>query len=169
MNLTGKKIKTALGAATLAIVMAVGGVSFDSPSANASDFGELILKRQKGMKGMGGGMKKIGAFLKKDEGSAADVAAIAMKFSKIGPNIPKAYPKGSSLEDILDPQTGAKPDIWMNMDKFQMAGETMADYAMKLNAAALTGDKDAIASAFSDLGKKGCGGCHKPFREKIER
>ena len=30
--------------------------------------------------------------------------------------------------------------------------------------AAASGDKKAIAAALGDMGKKGCGGCHKNFR-----
>jgi cytochrome c556 len=30
-----------------------------------------------------------------------------------------------------------------------------------------SGNKGAIETAFGDLGKNGCGGCHETFREKL--
>ena len=34
-------------------------------------------------------------------------------------------------------------------------------------ACAAGGDKAAIAAQFGAMGKSGCGGCHKKFREKL--
>ncbi len=39
--------------------------------------------------------------------------------------------------------------------------------AEKLMTVAAGGDKAAIAAQFGAMGKSGCGGCHKKFREKL--
>jgi cytochrome c556 len=38
-----------------------------------------------------------------------------------------------------------------------------------LGAAADGGDQAAIRTAFQNVGKNGCGNCHKPYRIKLEK
>jgi len=45
-----------------------------------------------------------------------------------------------------------------------LAAGVLAAESTKLAAAAKAGDKDAIAKAAGDVGKLGCGGCHKTYR-----
>ena len=61
--------------------------------------------------------------------------------------------------------TKAKPDIWKEMDKFQAAAKEMQEQAAKLDAAAKSGNLDAIKVAFGETGKT-CKACHDNFREK---
>ncbi len=61
--------------------------------------------------------------------------------------------------------TKAKPEIWKDMDKFQAAAKDMQTQMVKLDAAAKSGNLDAIKVAFGDTGKA-CKACHDDFREK---
>ena len=59
--------------------------------------------------------------------------------------------------------------IWTDWNKFLDAQKTAADKAQTLLVAVNSGDKAGIETAFNDLGKNGCSGCHTTFREKIEK
>ncbi len=131
-----------------------------------------IQERKGLMRSNGGNMKAIGAFLKTGKGSAADVATRARKISANAEMMKGLFPAGTSSKDKPG-QTRAKPSIWAKRaihnqaeDKaaFNNAAEIMSVYALKLAAAADTGDKKAIGAAMGQLGKSGCGGCHKFFR-----
>ena len=61
--------------------------------------------------------------------------------------------------------TKAKPEIWKEMDKFQAGGKDMQEAVVKLDAAAKSGNLDAIKAAFGDAGKT-CKACHDNYREK---
>ena len=61
--------------------------------------------------------------------------------------------------------TKAKPEIWKESDKFQAAAKDLQEQAVKLDAAAKSGNLDAIKVAFGDTAKA-CKACHDNFREK---
>jgi cytochrome c556 len=61
--------------------------------------------------------------------------------------------------------TKAKPEIWKEADKFQAAAKDMQAQVVKLDAAARSGNLDAIKAAFGDTGKA-CKACHDNYREK---
>ena len=60
--------------------------------------------------------------------------------------------------------TKAKPEIWTEMDKFrEKAGKSQED-VVKLNAAAKTGNLDAIKAAVGAVGQS-CKACHDAYRK----
>jgi cytochrome c556 len=62
-------------------------------------------------------------------------------------------------------ETKAEPKIWTEMDKFrEKADKSQADL-VKLNAAAKTGDIDAIKAAVGAVGQS-CKGCHDTYRKE---
>lgn len=122
-----------------------------------------IGERQGVMKSYGGDMKAIGGFLKKGQGSAADVAARARKMAGSTDRLKGMFPKGTSSTD-LPGKTRAKPAIWKKKAAFDQAADIMKVYAMRLAVAADSGDKKKIGAATGALGKRGCGGCHSDFR-----
>lgn len=153
-------------AAAIAVVVAVGtGLA---PSGAATP-GETVKKRQETMKQLGGHMKAIKTFLENGEGSAADVAKRADEINQISAKIPELFPAGTSMDQVMDPKTGAKPAIWLEWEKFTAAAKTLGARSASLETAASGGDKGAIAAAFQEMGKNGCGGCHKPYRQKLEK
>ena len=61
--------------------------------------------------------------------------------------------------------TKAKPEIWTEMDKFrEKAGKSQED-VVKLNAAAKTGNLDAIKAAAGAVGQS-CKSCHDAYRKE---
>jgi cytochrome c556 len=119
--------------------------------------------RQKGMKGLGGHNKVIVAYLKEGKGTPADVAKHAKEIASTAATIPKWFPKGTGEGDGVG-DTRAKAEIWMKPDEFEKAAMNLADLAGKVAMAAESGNKGAIAAAFGNMGKNGCGGCHQVFR-----
>ena len=130
---------------------------------------EAVKLRQETMKKMGGHMKAIKGFAMDGQGTAEDVAMRAGEITKIAATIPSLFPTGTSLDEVKDPKTGAKPDIWLERTKFEKAAANLAVQSKALAAAAAGGDKEAITAAFGNLGKNGCGNCHKPFRMKLDK
>jgi cytochrome c556 len=61
--------------------------------------------------------------------------------------------------------TGAKPAIWAEMDKFNAGAKRMQDEMAKLNAAAKTGNLDAIKAAAGEVGRA-CKACHDDYRKE---
>ncbi len=131
-----------------------------------------VQARKNLMRNNNANVKAIGAFLKTGKGSTADVASRARMVAGNAQKIKGLFPMGTSLKD-LPGKTRAKPNIWAKrsihnqaeeMAAFKQAADIMGVYAMKLAAAADTGDKKAIGAALGQLGKRGCGGCHSDFR-----
>jgi len=146
-------------AAALAMIFAAGSYA-DSPK-------DIVLKREEAMKQMGGHMKAIKAFTE-GTGSAADVAKRATEISEISKKIPSLFPAGTDMNGAEDSKVKASAKIWQDWAGFEKAAAMLGVKSKALAAAADGGDKMAIAAAFDDMGKNGCGGCHKAFREKIE-
>ncbi len=163
------KKRFSVGSIALAAVVAVGigGLSVPALGDSAAD---IVKKRQETMKQLGGHMKEIKKFAETGDGSAADVARRAGEINTISMKIPELFPSGTSLEQVTKPETGAKPEIWKEFDKFKAAAGNLGDLSNKLQTTASNGgDQQAIAAAFGEMGKEGCGGCHKPYRKKLEK
>ena len=87
----------------------------------------------------------------------AENAEIAAMMSKLPY---AAFVEGSDKGD-----TKAKPEVWSDSEKFKAAATKMQDEMAKLNAAAKTGNQDAIKAAFGPVGQA-CKGCHDNFRKE---
>ncbi len=61
-------------------------------------------------------------------------------------------------------ETRAKPEIWSDTPKFKAVGEKLHDDAVKLLAAAKTGNIDSIKAAVGPVGGS-CKSCHDDFRK----
>lgn len=157
--------RSVLGLCAIALGLAIAPVA-----GNAQTKEDPVKIRRAAMKQMGGNMKGIGGFLKggRRAGTADTVALRGQAIAAIAAKIPGFFPKGTSLEDGVG-VTGAKPVIWAQWNDFKAAAANMAAKANKLSMVAENGDKAAIKAAMGDLGKKGCGGCHKTFRKKLKK
>ncbi|MCE9659668.1 MAG: cytochrome c [Burkholderiales bacterium] len=92
-----------------------------------------------------------------DAKAAADNAELATMLSKL----PFAgFVDGSDKGD-----TKAEPKIWSEMDKFRAAASKMQDEMAKVNAAAKTGNIDAIKAAVGGTGQA-CKACHDSYRKE---
>ncbi len=92
-----------------------------------------------------------------DAKAAADNAEIATIVSKL--------PYAGFVEGSDKGDTKAEPKIWTEMDKFRAAAAKMQEEMVKLNAAAKTGNFDAIKVAVGDTGKS-CKACHDSYRKE---
>lgn len=62
-------------------------------------------------------------------------------------------------------QTKAKPEIWLEKDKFDQGGEKLVATSAKLAAAAKMGNLDALKTAFGDTAAT-CKACHDGYKNK---
>ncbi|MCK5620854.1 MAG: cytochrome c [Alphaproteobacteria bacterium] len=147
-------------------VAAVGALALPALSATPA---ETVKLRQETMKQLGGHMKAIKSFAMEGQGSAEDVAKRAGEIGEIAARIPSLFPEGTGMDEVLDPKNGAKPEIWLDWDNFLKARASLEAQSRALAAAAGGGDQAAIRAAFQNLGKNGCGNCHKPYRIKLEK
>ena len=88
---------------------------------------------------------------------AAENAEIAATMSKL-PFV--AFVDGSDKGN-----TRAKPEIWTEKDKVGAAATKMQDEMAKLNAAAKSGNLDAIKAAVGATGQA-CKACHDQYRKE---
>lgn len=157
-----------------AVIAALGAglllaVSIAAPSIPLAqdDPAAVIAERRALMRANGMHMGAINDFVEKGMGEPAAVAVHAVDMAAIARSIPGLFPPGTSMDDNAG-QTGAKPAIWTEWDKFQAAAAALEQESLKLFRAAQSGDRDAIAAQFAELGKNGCGGCHTPYRQKLD-
>lgn len=92
-----------------------------------------------------------------DAKAAADNAELAMIVSKL--------PFAGFVEGSDQGQTNALPKIWTEQDKFRAAAAKMQEEMVKLNAAAKTGNVDAIKAAVGATGGS-CKACHDSYRKE---
>ncbi|MEO5881109.1 MAG: cytochrome c [Caldimonas sp.] len=92
-----------------------------------------------------------------DAKAVADNVEIATLLSKL--------PYAGFIEGTDKGDTKADPKIWTEMDKFRAAAAKMQDEMAKLNAAAKTGNIDAIKSAVGATGQA-CKACHDSYRKE---
>jgi cytochrome c556 len=172
MNLTAK-LTAGVALAVIAGYVGTSLVGHESMAATArlqlaaADPAAVIKERQDLMKGQGKEAKAIADFLESGTGTAADVAKNAAAIKQSSGKIAELFPAGTSINDGVG-KTGAKPEIWQDMDGFKAAATKLGDLAGALEQAAAGGDKEQIAAAFGTLGKEGCGGCHTKFRQKLD-
>jgi cytochrome c556 len=144
----------------LSAVLAVAAIG--STGALAVDKDQVIKDRQALMKEQGGDMGAVKGFL--DDKN--DLATATAKATDLVDAI--VFPPGTDGPNP-DGKYTTKPEIWSDAKGFSAAVDTATDKATALLAAVKGGDKTAIQTAFSDMGKNGCGGCHEKFREEIKK
>lgn len=129
-----------------------------------------VKERQELMKSIGGNAKTIADFLKESKGTAAEAQAAAAKIGELAKSIPAAFEVDASLSEMdAVGKNRAKPEIWLMWDEFTEHAKTLEEKSAALVGAFKSGDSGAIQTAFGDMGKNGCGGCHEDFRgPKVE-
>ena len=138
-----------------------------STGALAVDKDQVIKDRQALMKEQGGDMGAIKGFLD-DKNDLAKATAAASDLADTMKKLPDVFPPDTGGPNP-EGKYQTKPEIWSDSKAFMAARDTGADKANVLLAAVKGGDKAAIQTAFSDMGKNGCGGCHEKFREEIKK
>lgn len=143
---------------------ALAVTSLATPGAQAQDDpAALIAYRQSIMKSIGGHMGAIAMAAKGEVSFTDQVAFHALAINEMSQHLTRLFPEGSGKQAG---ETRALPVIWEKWDDFMAAAENLGVESAKLAEVAESGDRAAIAAQTGELGNKGCGGCHKTFREK---
>jgi cytochrome c556 len=152
-----------LHAATLILALAgIGGTAL----AQDQDKEAVVKNREALMKGQGKDVGSVKAYLD-GKGDQAQAETSAANLTQSMKKIPDMFPPGSGATSP-DGKFATKPVIWSDWNKFLETQKIAAGKADVLLAAIKSGDKATIQTAFSDLGKNGCGACHETFREKLK-
>lgn len=146
--------------APLALALAVATLS--APAMAQFKNGEDAVKyRKAAFTVMGNHFARLGAMASGkapfDAKVAAENAAIVETMSKL-PWI--GFVPGTDKGD-----TRATPEIWTEAAAFKSAAEKMQGEVSKLNAAAKTGNLDAVKTAFGAAGQT-CKACHDDYRKE---
>jgi cytochrome c556 len=154
-------VRASVAAATIVSVLGIGMVA-----GSAEDKEAAIKARRDTMKQMGGDFKAIADFTK-GEGDQATALAKAQDLQALAPKIVALFIPGTSLADFPG-KTGAKPEIWTEMDKVKAMIPPLEAAEQKLTDAVKSGDKAAVGAQIAATGKDGCGACHTSYRVKLE-
>ena len=149
----------------LGVVWTIGIIAVAAP-APAQDKQAVLKERQATMKQQAGDLGRIKGYLDGKAGQSAALAA-ATDLTKTTRKIPDLFPPGTAGPSP-DGKYQPKPTVWSERAKFLDAQKTAAAKAEALLAAVKGGDKNAVRTAFIDLGKNGCGNCHTSFRETLK-
>lgn len=120
---------------------------------------QAIAERKAGLKRMAGHMEAIKGIVD-GGGDVAPVAARAEDMVSFYQTFPALFPPGSDRGE-----TKARPEAWSDRAGFERAAANMLGATQKLQAAAASGDKGAVATAFRETGAT-CGACHRGYRAR---
>lgn len=159
-------MKASMKLVALGAVLAIGTAA-GLTGALAADKEQVIKDRQALMKKQGGDLGAIKGFIdgKEDQAKATAAATDLVADLKKIPSVFPAGTEGPNPEGKYAP----KPTVWTDAKDFQAAIDQAEKHADALLVAVKTGDKEKIQTAFADMGKNGCGGCHGKFREEIKK
>jgi cytochrome c556 len=146
----------------LMVAAAVAGAATALPAA--AQFAkpeDAIRYRQAGMTLMATHFGRVAAMANGrvpfDAKGAADNAELATILSKL--------PFAGFVEGTDKGQTKAEPKIWAESEKFRASAAKMQEEMAKLNAAAKTGNIDAMRAAAGETGRS-CKACHDNYRKE---
>lgn len=157
MRLNGRWTGAAV-ALGVGLAVAAGGAVAQSAGAKAAH------ARHEGFEHLGKAFKGLNDELKRGKPDIAKIRASTQTIQTLSTKVPGWFPAGSGPQPGV--KTHAKAAIWSDPAGFQAALKPFAPAAANLNAAAKSGDLDAVRAAVKETGAT-CGGCHDKFREKI--
>jgi cytochrome c556 len=150
--------------ARLSIFGAALGLALVGASAGwAQDANTTVNQRQDHMKAQSKALGAVKAYVE-GKGDLDAARAGGAELVSLTANIPVLFPQQTGMAEYPG-KSYAKPDIWAQWDKFNEAAQQAHARVVALNAALLSGDKQAVTAAYQAVGKEGCTGCHTPFRQ----
>jgi cytochrome c556 len=145
--------------APLALALAAGTLAAPA-MAQFQKPEDAIKYRKAALTVMATHFSRVGAMANGRAPFDAKVAADSMAIVETMSKLPwEAFGPGTDKGD-----TRALPAVWTEQAKFKAAGDKMQAEVAKLNAAAKTGNLDAIKAAFGAAGGS-CKACHDDFRK----
>lgn len=143
-----------------ALVLSAALLSSTAALAQFQKPEDAVKYRQSALFVMGQHFSRIGAMANGrvpfDAKAAQDNAAVVMAMSKL--------PWAGFTPNTENIKSKAKPELWMEMDKVKAAADKTMMAAVALDAAAKTGNLDAIKKAFGETAAS-CKACHDAYRE----
>lgn len=162
-----------------------------SAPGNAQDLppAEVIRNRIANFREIGTAFKGIRDELKSKEPYLPSIQQSAVQIESLGAEIPMWFPPGTGpvaepekgmIDTILswfsgwfssadaagaEGKTRARPAVWTQRPTFEQAQRKFHTEAKKMQEAAQSGNKAAVAAQFKVLGET-CRNCHQTFREK---
>lgn len=148
--------------AVITFALTVAAIAFSAPASAQFQKPEDAAKyRQSVMTVMGNHFGRIGAMVNGrvpfDAKVAQDSAHVVATMSTL--------PWPAFTPDTEALKTRAKPEIWKEGAKFKESYEKLMADAVKLEAAAKTGNLDTVKTAFGATGGS-CKNCHDSFQAK---
>jgi cytochrome c556 len=128
---------------------------------------KVMQERQALMKQQGADMGAVKGYLD-DKNDLAKASAGAADLSQTMKKIPDVFPPNTAGPNP-DGKYETKAEVWSDWKGFLERRDTAAKKVEALETAVKGGDKAAIQTAFGELGKEGCGGCHQKFRAEIKK
>ena len=151
------RLSTKLIAAAIAIGLTAGAAS---PALAQQKPDEALKMRQGLMQAVKMNFGPIAGFAQGKGDLPADAAAKAGHLAALAKMAPMAWGKGSEAL----PGANTKAEAFASAD-FAKGWTAMGDASAKLQAAAASGDAEAIKAAAGEVGKT-CKGCHDTFRKE---
>ena len=128
---------------------------------------KVMQERQALMKNQAQDMGAVKGFLD-DKNDLAKAGEGAADLQRTMAKIPDVFPPNTAGPNP-DGKYETKAEVWTDWKGFLEQRDVAAKKADALIVAVKGGDKAAIQTAFAELGKEGCGGCHQKFRAEIKK
>jgi cytochrome c556 len=124
------------------------------------------IKERKALMKANGDQAKIGAdMIKGAEPFDLDKAhKIFATFENAAQKMPVLFPEGSKPRPTSTDQFDASPKVWAKMADVKARFAKFGDDAKAAEASVK--DLESFKSAFGNIGKNDCGGCHEQYRVK---
>jgi cytochrome c556 len=123
----------------------------------------IMHERHEGMETIGKANKALHRELTAASPNLGVIRASAAKIAMLSQKASGWFPRGTGPE--LG-KTGAKPEIWQNPEDFTAKLRNFQAAAKTFNAAAASGDLNAIKAHAGDLGQA-CKACHDKYRSEM--
>ncbi len=146
--------------ASLTLLAAAGAIA--APLSKDAAL-KIMHQRHEGMEAVGKANKVLRREITADSPDLTAVRGAAGDLAKLAGQSSKWFPKGTGPE--LG-KTGAKPEIWQKPADFSAKLHDFQGAAKLFNAAAASGDMNAIKGRYADLGKT-CKACHDTYRSEM--
>jgi cytochrome c556 len=144
----------------VALVATLGALASLPAAAQFQKPEDAIKYRKAAFTVMGTHFGRIGAMA---SGKAPFDAAAAAANADLVATLSK-LPYAGFVEGTATGDTRAKPEIWTERAKFDLAASKMQEEVVKLNVAAKSGNLDQIKLAFGAAGQS-CKACHDNYRK----
>jgi cytochrome c556 len=124
----------------------------------------IMHERHEGMETIGKSFKALNRELTAASPDLAVIRSSAKTIAALSQKASGWFPQGTG-PDLG--KTGAKPEIWQNQEDFIAKLHNFQAAAKTFNAAAASGDLNAIKARGGDLGRA-CKACHDKYRSEMK-